>query len=78
LLAQAANSNPSSSPVADAVRYWVQLEAKNLIAAAEEIPPDKYDFYATPQQMTFVHLMTHIAASNRVMGSSIASEPANA
>jgi hypothetical protein len=76
LLAQAAKSNTSSSPVSDATRYWVQLEAKNLIAAAEEMPPDKYDFHPTPQQMTFAHLMTHIAGSNRVMCSSIANEPA--
>ena len=76
LLAQAAKSNTSSSPVAEAVRYWVQLEAKNLIAAAEEMPADRYDFHPTPQQMTFAHLMTHIAGSNRVMCSSIANEPA--
>jgi len=73
---QAQESRSSSAPVADATRYWVQREATNLIAAAEEMPPDKYDFRPTPQQMTFAHLMSHVAESNRIMCSSIAGEPA--
>src|SRR5438105_15145422 len=75
LLAQAHKSKSSSSPVADATRSWVQREAKNLTAAAEEMPADKYDFHPTPAQMTFAHLITHIAGSNRFMCSSIAGEP---
>jgi uncharacterized damage-inducible protein DinB len=73
---QAQESKPSTAPVADATRYWVQKEAKNLIAAAEEMPADKYDFRPTSQQMTFAHLMAHVAESNRVMCSSIAGESA--
>ena len=74
LLAQAHESKSSSSPVADATRGWVQREAKNLTASAEEMPSDKYDFHPTPQQMTFAKLMEHIAGSNRFMCSSIAGE----
>jgi hypothetical protein len=76
--AQAQVPAASSAPVADATRYWVQKEAKNLIAAADEMPADKYDFRPTPQQMTFAHLMVHVAGSNRVMCSSIAGEAAPA
>ncbi len=62
----------SSAPVADATRAWLQMDAKNLIAAAEEMPDGKYDFRPTPQQMTFAHLMSHIIETNRYMCSTIA------
>jgi len=71
-----AQAQESSSPVADATRSWLQREGKNLIASAEEMPADKYDFHPTPQQMTFAHLMAHIAHSNRGLCSGIAGEPA--
>jgi len=74
LVAQSPTAKTSSSPVADAVRSWLEREAKNLTAAAEAMPADKYDFHPTPQQMTFAHLMTHITGSNRVMCSSLAGE----
>ena len=73
--AQAQKSTPSTNPLADATRSWIQTEAKNLIAAAERMPSDKYGFQPTPQQMTFAHLMTHIVESNRYMCSSLAGEP---
>ncbi|HEY6844315.1 MAG TPA: DinB family protein, partial [Thermoanaerobaculia bacterium] len=71
-----AQTAASSSPVADATRAWLQREGKNLIAAAEEMPADKYEFHPTPEQMTFAHLMTHIAHSNRMLCSGIAGEAA--
>jgi hypothetical protein len=74
VVAQSPTAKISSSPVADAARFWLEREAKNLTAAAEAMPADKYDFHPTPQQMTFAHLMTHIAGSNRIMCSSIAGE----
>jgi hypothetical protein len=73
---QAQESKVSSSPVADAARSWLQMEGKYLMAAAEEMPADKYGFRATPQQMTFAHLMTHVATSNRMLCAGIAGEPA--
>lgn len=63
------------TPVADATRFFLQSGAQNLIAAAEEMPADKYGFQSTPQQMTFAHLMWHIATSNRIMCASIAGAP---
>jgi uncharacterized damage-inducible protein DinB len=74
VVAQSQTAKISSSPVADAARFWLEREAKNLTAAAQAMPADKYDFHPTPQQMTFAHLMTHIAGSNRIMCSSIAGE----
>ena len=74
VVAQSQTAKISSSPVADTARFWLEREAKNLSAAAEAMPTDKYDFHPTPQQMSFAHLMTHIAGSNRKVCSSIAGE----
>jgi uncharacterized damage-inducible protein DinB len=76
LLIAVADQQPAttSNPVADATRAWVQQEGRDIIAAAEEMPADKYMFQATPAQMTFAHLMTHVVESNRYMCSSIAGE----
>jgi uncharacterized damage-inducible protein DinB len=71
----AQEANTASSPVADATRRWLQLEAKNLIAAAEEMPAEKYSFRPTAEQMTFAKLMTHVVESNRYMCSAIGREP---
>lgn len=69
---QAQESKSSSSPVADATRAFLQRGGGNLIAAAEEMPADKYDFHPTPQQITFAHLIAHVAHSNRMLCSGIA------
>ncbi|HUJ13722.1 MAG TPA: DinB family protein [Thermoanaerobaculia bacterium] len=66
----------SKSPVADATRAFLEREGKNLIAAAEEMPADKYEYHPTPEQMTFAHLVFHIAHSNRMLCSGIAGEAA--
>jgi uncharacterized damage-inducible protein DinB len=73
MLAQ--ESKTSSSPVADAARAWLQVETKNINAAAQDMPADKYEFRASPEQMTFAHLMMHIGVSNRIMCSQIAGDP---
>jgi len=67
--------NTTSSPMADATRRWLQQEATNLMAAAEEMPAEKYAFRPTAGQMTFAKLMTHIVESNRYMCSGIGGEP---
>ena len=65
----------AQSPTADAARFFLESGATNLIASAEKMPADKYAFQATPQQMTFAHLMWHIAVSNRFMCAGIAGAP---
>jgi uncharacterized damage-inducible protein DinB len=70
ILAQEAHS-----PVADATRQWLQQEATNLIAAADEMPADTYGFRPTPALMTFAKLMTHVVESNRYMCSALGQEP---
>jgi DinB superfamily len=58
LLAQTKN------PVTSVVKEMLPRQQKNLVGAAEEMPADKFGFRPTPPQMTFGHLVMHIAESN--------------
>jgi hypothetical protein len=66
----------SKDPVVEAVKEIYGHQQKNLVAAAEEMPADKYGFKPTPEQITFGHLMMHIAGSNNFMCSTISGMPA--
>jgi uncharacterized damage-inducible protein DinB len=52
------------NPVATAVRSSVERQSKNLIAATEEMPADKYGYQPTPAQNSFGHVVMHMANSN--------------
>jgi len=64
------------NPVATAVREAEQGRGKNMVAAAEEMPADKYSFKATPEQMSFGHLTLHIAEANYLFCSKVGGVPA--
>ncbi len=53
-----------SNPVSNAVRKLEATESKNIIAAVEEMPADKFGFRPTPQQITFGHLVVHMVGAN--------------
>jgi hypothetical protein len=53
-----------ANPVATAVRGSVERQSKNLIAATEEMPADKYGYQPTPAQNSFGHVVMHVANSN--------------
>ena len=57
----AAAAAPSASPVADALRAMEQRYARILVAAAEAMPPDKYNYRPTPAQMSFAQIQAHLA-----------------
>jgi uncharacterized damage-inducible protein DinB len=61
-----------SNPVMDSVRQIMQRQQKNLVAAAEEMPANKYSFRPTSQQMTYGTLVMHVAESNNFLCSRIA------
>ena len=63
------------NPVSSALRDNLERGKKNLTAAAEQMPEDKYSFRPTPPQMTFAHLVLHIAGSNNFLCSKIAGVP---
>jgi uncharacterized damage-inducible protein DinB len=53
-----------ANPVATAVRSSLERQSRNLIAATDEMPSDKYSYQPTPAQITFGHLVMHMANSN--------------
>ena len=53
-----------TAPVADAFKQNAQTVGKNLIAAAEEMPADKYSFKPTPAQMSFADVVVHLSQGN--------------
>ena len=69
--ATAANA---SNPVVSAVRTMEERQSKNLIGAAEEMPADKYSYHPTPEQMSFGHLVVHVAEANNGNCARIAGE----
>lgn len=60
------------APVADAFRANAESEAKNLIAAAEDIPEAKYTYKPTPAQMSVADIMVHLAQGNDYLCGGIA------
>lgn len=57
-------NTPMANPVSQALRDLEVSSAKNMVAAAEAMPADKYDYKPTTEQITFGHLILHIAQSN--------------
>jgi len=53
-----------AAPVADAFRRDAQYVGKNLMAAADEMPAEKYAYKPTPAQMSFADIVVHLAEGN--------------
>jgi hypothetical protein len=63
--------SPSTNPVSDALRSGLTRSSKNMTAAVEAMPADKFSSKPTPDQMSFAHLAIHIADSNNLFCSKI-------
>jgi uncharacterized damage-inducible protein DinB len=61
-----------SAPVAQAFRESERDAGKNLIAAAETMPADRYGFKPTPAQMSFGDIVVHLAQGNDFLCGAIA------
>lgn len=70
-----ASASPSLAPVANPVSAAVKAQlprfSKNMVAAAEAMPAEKYNFKPTPEMNSFAHLVMHIAQSNNGLCSKI-------
>jgi hypothetical protein len=66
----------AQNPTTDAIRQMVQGRAKNMPAAADLMPTDKYNFKPTPAQETFAHMQLHIVQANNTLCSAIGGTPA--
>ncbi len=63
------------NPVTSVAREILPRQQKNLVAAAEAMPADKFSYKPTEQQMTFGHLVLHIIGSNNHLCSTIGDVP---
>ncbi len=78
--APAASAAPDMTPVANPVSGFVKAGVarygKNMVAAAEAMPAEKYSFKPSPEMNSFGHLMMHIAQSNNTFCSKISGQAA--
>jgi uncharacterized damage-inducible protein DinB len=78
--APAAGTAPDMSPVANPVSGFVKAGVaryeKNMVAAAEAMPAEKYAFKPSPEMNSFGHLIMHIAQSNNTFCSKISGQAA--
>lgn len=65
----------TKNPVSGVVKEFLPRQQKNVVAAAEEMPADKYGFQPTPQQMSFGKLVIHIAEANNYFCSTVGGVP---
>jgi len=72
--AVAQQEKSSANPVSDTVRGMLGGRSKNLTAAAEAMPADKYSYKPTEQQMSFAHLVEHTIESNNLLCSKLANQ----
>lgn len=56
-----------ANPVSNAVRKILERQSKNIVAAADEMPADKFGYKPTPTQMTFAALVEHTAGTNNFL-----------
>ena len=78
--APAAGTAPDMSPVANPVSGFVKAGVaryeKNMVAAAEAMPAEKYAFKPSPEMNSYGHLIMHIAQSNNTFCSKISGQAA--
>jgi hypothetical protein len=68
----------AQSPVATAFKNNAKTMHKNLVAAAETMPADKYGFKPTPAQMSFADIVVHLSGGNDVLCGMISGKKAPA
>jgi len=67
---------PVKNPVLTVLRTLLPARQKNTLAAIDAMPADKFGYKPTPDQMSFGHLVVHIAESNNGLCAKIADVPA--
>ncbi len=60
------------NPVTSTVREILPRQQKNILAAIEEMPADKFSYKPTADQMTFGKLVLHITEGNNMFCGKIA------
>jgi hypothetical protein len=63
-IAVSAQPAPQKNPVSSVIKEVLPRQEKNITAAVESMPADKFSYRPTPQQENFAHLVSHIIESN--------------
>jgi hypothetical protein len=71
-LASPLAAQDQANPISTTLKHELQSSQRNLDAASELMPADKYSFKPTAAEMSFGQLMLHIAGSNEFMCATIA------
>jgi hypothetical protein len=67
---------PVQNPVTTVLKNLLPSRQKNILAAIDAMPADKFSYKPTPDQISFAHLVVHIAESNYSSCSKLADVPA--
>jgi len=74
--ASAPAAAPAKDPVSTSLRMLLPRSQNNTLGAIEAMPADKFNYKPTADQMTFGHLVAHIAGSNNFLCAKAADIPA--
>jgi uncharacterized damage-inducible protein DinB len=72
----AAPAQTTANPVVSTAQELFTRQAKFIIAAAEEMPADKYSYHPTPGQWSFGKITSHIALSGTAICGMLSMGPA--
>jgi len=75
LLSATAVLAQDKNPVTTVTKEILPRQEKNLVAAVEEMPANKFGYTPTEQQLTFGQLVLHIIGSNNLLCSTIGDIP---
>jgi hypothetical protein len=68
----------SSRVITDAYRTEFELNAVRIVAAADDMPADRYAYRPTPGQMSFADVVVHVLEGNDDIGAVVGGVPAPA
>jgi len=74
-LAAVSASAQTKNPVSSVIKEILPRQTKNIEAAVDSMPADKFSFRPTEPQISFGHLVTHIIESNYTLCSKAADTP---
>lgn len=74
--AMSAQPAPVKDPVSASLKMLLPRSQNNTIGAIDAMPADKFTYKPTDEQMTFAHLVAHIANSNYSLCAKAADVPA--
>ena len=75
-VALTAHAQTTANPVVSVAQEIFARQSKFIIAAAEQMPADKYSYRPTPDQWTFGKLTSHVTIGSNAVCGMIAGTPA--